>query len=156
MESSTRTLYHYTSEKAAEEIRKSKIIKSSKKKGGHAHFGDGVYFTDMSPQDFEKTEVSTNNYQYPNAKKKLEYCITVTMPRNKVKECLAKNKRRVFLHEGDLKLEGKVYKIEKSKFKEHQTTQNPSVVQQGGATKTGNDIGVEAPSCALHIWLLSQ
>ena len=153
MASSTITLYHYTSEEAAEAIKESKIIRSSR---GEGHFGDGVYFTDMSPQDFTRTEVSRNNYRYPNAKKKLEYCITVTMPRNKVKECKAENNRRVFLHKGDVKLNGKDYKIEKSKFKEHQTTQNASAVQQGVAIASPKDIEVEASSCELHIWLLSQ
>ena len=156
MESSTITLYHYTSKEAAEAIKQSKIIKSSKGEGRDTHFGDGVYFTDMSPQDFTRTEVSRNNYRYPNAKKKLEYCITVTMPRNKVKECEAENNRRVFLHKGDVKLIGKDYKIEKSKFKEHQTTQNASAVQQGVAIASPKDIEVEASSCELHIWLLSQ
>ena len=114
MASSTITLYHYTSEEAAEAIKESEIIRSSRGEGRDAHFGDGVYFTDMSPQDFTRTEVSRNNYRYPNAKKKLEYCITVTMPRNRVKECKAENNRRVFLHRGDVNLIGKDYKVRRA------------------------------------------
>ena len=152
MGSSTITLYHYTSEEAKKAIKDLKIIKSSK---GEAHFGDGVYFTDMSTQDFTKTEVSRNNYRYPNAKKKLEYCIIVTMPKDKVKKC--KTKRRVFLHKGDVNLEdeGYYYKIEKSRFKEDQTTQNASGFQQGGATAMPSDIDVKASSYELHTWLSS-
>ena len=152
MASSTITLYHYTSEEAAEAIKESKIIRSSR---GEGHFGDGVYFTDMSPQDFTRTEVSRNNYRYPNAKKKLEYCIIVTMPEDKVKKC--KTKRRVFLHKGDVNLEdeGYSYKIEKSRFEEDQTTQNASVFQQGGATAMPSDIDVKASSYELHTWLSS-
>ena len=156
MASSTITLYHYTSKEAAKAIKESRIIESSKGEGRDAYSGDGVYFTDMNPEDFTRTEVSRNNYRYPNAKKKLEYCITVTMPRNRAKECKVENNRRVFLHKGDVNLNGKDYKIEKSKFKEHQTTQNASVVQQGGAIPPPKDIEVEASSRELHIWLLSQ
>ena len=157
MGSSTITLYHYTSKEAEKAIKKSKIIKSSNGEGGDAHFGDGVYFTDMSTQDFTRTEVSTNNYQYPNAKKKLEYCIIVTMPKDKVKKCKTERNRRVFLHKGDVNLEDEdyFYVIEKSKFKKHQTTQNASVVQQGGGTAPPNDIDVGASPYQLHTWLLS-
>ena len=157
MGSSTITRYHYTSKKAAEAIKKSKIIKSSKGEGRDAHFGDGVYFTDMNPEDFTRTEVSRNNYRYPNAKKKLEYCIIVTMPENKAYKCKAGENRRVFLHKGDVNLKDKdyFYKIEESKFKEDQTTQNASVFQQGGATAMPKDIDVEASPYQLHTWLSS-
>ena len=157
MGSSTITLYHYTSKEGKEGIVESEIIKSSKGEGGHAHFGDGVYFTDMSTQDFTRTEVSTNNYQYPNAKKKLEYCIIVTMPKDKVKKCKPKRNRRVFLHKGDVNLndEDYYYKIEKSRFEEDQTTQNASVFQQGGATAMPNDIDAGASPYQLHYWLSS-
>ena len=162
MESSTVTLYHYTSKEAKEAIKKSKIIKSSKGEGRDAHFGDGVYFTDMSPHDFTRTEVSRNNYRYPNDKRKLEYCIIVTMPKNKVCKCEAGKNRRVFLHEGDVNLEDKdySYKIEESTFKEQQTTQTltAKVFQQGGATAMSNlpsDIDDRASPYQLHTWLSS-
>lgn len=157
MGSSTITLYHYTSEEGKEGIEESEIIKSSKEEGGHARFGDGVYFTDMSTEDFTRTEVSTNNYQYPNAKKKLQYCIIVTMPKDKVKKCEPKRNRRVFLHKGDVNLndEDYSYEIEESRFEEDQTTQNASVFQQGGATATRNDIDIGASPYRLHTWLSS-
>ena len=146
MESSTITLYHYTSKEAAEAIKESEIIKSSKGRDGH--FGDGVYFTDMSPQDFTRTEVSRNNYRYPNAKKKLEYCIIVTMPENKAYKCKAGENRRVFLHKGDVNLKDKdyFYEIEESKFKEQQTT---------AMSDLPSDIDVRASSYQLHTWLSS-
>ena len=172
------TLYHYTSSDGAEAIERSKMIKSSQG-GRHARFGDGVYFTDMSPQDFTMTEVSTNNYRYPNAKKKLEYCIIVTMPKNKVSVCNAE-KRRVFLHEGNVSLENKMYtyEIEKCKFKESQsnTTINaPKFYVQESAAATSilagrrccaevgaaamsnvtSDIDITASSYDLHVWLSS-
>ena len=50
-------------------IAKTKWIKGSTKEGGDAHFRDGVYFTDMSPQEFRQTEVSINNLGYPSAKR---------------------------------------------------------------------------------------
>lgn len=160
MASPTITLYHYTSEEAAKAIEISKVIKSSKGEGGDAHFGDGVYFTDMSPQDFTRTEVSINNYRLPNAKKKLEYCIIVTMPENKVRKCKARRNRRVFLHEGDVNLENKdySYNIEKSKFKDPPQTLTGMVSQQRRATAMSSlpsDIDVTASPYALHIWLSS-
>ena len=148
MESSTVTLYHYTSKEAKEAIKKSKIIKSSKGEGRDAHFGDGVYFTDMNPEDFTRTEVSRNNYRYPNAKKKLEYCIIVTMPENKADKCEAGKNRRVFLHKGDVNLkdEDYSYEIKESKFKEQQTTAMPDLSE---------DIDDTATSYQLHTWLSS-
>ena len=159
MASPTITLYHYTSKEAAKAIERLKVIKSSKGEGRDAHFGDGVYFTDMSPKDFTRTEVSRNNYHFSNAKKKLEDCIIVTMPKSKVHKCKAGN-RRVFLHEGDVKLENKdySYNIEKSKFKDPPQTSTGMVSQQRGAgamSNLPNDIDVTASSYALHIWLSS-
>ena len=170
------TLYHYTSSDGAIAIERSKMIKSSTE-GRHAHFGDGVYFTDMSPQDFTMTEVSINNYRYPNAKRKLEYCIIVTMPENKVSLC-SPGQRRVFLHEGDVNLTDRMYTytIKKCKFRESQsnTTMNePKFFAQGGAKVVSSftsqkfsaqggaaamsnftsDIDLTASSYDLHVWL---
>ena len=170
------TLYHYTSSDGAKAIESSEMIKSSKG-GRHARFGDGVYFTDMSPQDFTMTEVSINNSRYTNAKRKLEYCIIVTIPVNKVSLCSA-GQRRVFLHEGDVNLTDRMYTyaIKKCKFRESQsnTTMNePKFFAQGGAKAVSSftsqkfsaqggaaamsnftgDIDLTASSYDLHVWL---
>ena len=157
MASQNITLYHYTSSDGAMAIGSSKMIRSSTG-GRHARSGNGVYFTDMSPQDFTMTEVSINNYRYPNAKRKLEYCIIVTMPRNKVLQCSA-GKRRVFLHEGDVNLTKRMYtyEIEKCQFLEPQSNTaalHRRHLAQGGAAAT-DDIDVTASSYDLHVWLSS-
>ena len=161
MASQNITLYHYTRSDGAMAIGSSKMIRSSTG-GRHARFGNGVYFTDMSPQDFTMTEVSINNYRYPNAKRKLEYCIIVTMPRDKVLQCGAE-KRRVFSHEGDVNLTKRMYtyKIEKCQFLEPQSNTaalHRRHLAQGGAAAMSNltsDIDVTASSYDLHVWLSS-
>ena len=113
------TLYHYTSKDAAEAIGAEEIIKSSTSKAGDARHGDGVYFNDMNPEDHTMSQVAYNNYRCPYAKKKLAYCVTVTMPKKLVEQCLVE-KRRIFLHKGDVNLkktEIYISKIEKSYFK---------------------------------------
>ena len=162
MESEKISLYHYTSRTCAEAIQRSKTIVSST--GDRAHFGEGVYFTDMSPQDFTRLEVSRNNYWYPNAKRKLEYCIIVTMPRNRVIQCRAGRRRRVFLHEGDVNLEdeGYNYEIERCVFNDQGSSFKNCVVECRSHSKQGavaansiQDIHVAASSFELHVWLLN-
>ena len=162
MASQNITLYHYTSSDGQMAIRSTEMIRSSTG-GRHARFGNGVYFTDMSPQDFTMTEVSINNYRYPNAKRKLEYCIIVTMPRDKVLQCSPEN-RRVFLHKGDVNLMRRrvyTYEIEKCQFLEPQSNTaalHRRHLAQGGAAAASNltsDIDVRASSCDLHFWLSS-
>lgn len=177
MASQNITLYHYTSSDGQMAIRSTEMIRSSTG-GRHARFGNGVYFTDMSPQDFTMTEVSINNYRYPNTKRKLEYCIIVTMPKNKVSLCSA-GQRQVFLHEGDVNLADRAYTyaIKKCKFMESQSNTTMNALKlfaqrgavavssftsqkfsaQGDAATMSNfisNIGVTASSCDLHVWLL--
>ena len=143
------TLYHYRSSDGAKTIESSKMI-----------------------------EVSINNYRYPNTKRKLEYCIIVTMPKNKVSLCSA-GQRQVFLHEGDVNVADRAYTyaIKKCKFMESQSNTTMNALKlfaqrgavavssftsqkfsaQGDAATMSNfisNIGVTASSCDLHVWLL--
>ena len=150
------TLYHYTSEDGAKGIEETQTIRSSTQEGSRdAHFGNGVYFTDMSPEDFTRSQVSDNNYQHPNAKRKLAYCVIVTMPGISVKKCNAE-KRQIFLHLGDVDLKDKKYacKIVKSNFRE------PSGQVYCGqdyssfaASQILGDIDAGASSYDIHLWL---
>ncbi len=56
--------YHYTNKKGAEGIRASQILKKSEDKigGDDVAFGEGVYFTKMSPQHFSKVDIVMNNW----------------------------------------------------------------------------------------------
>lgn len=162
------TLYHYTSLEGAKGIEKTEIIKSSLQEGGRdARFGNGVYFTDMTPEDFTRSEVANNNYQRPNAKKKLAYCVIVTMPEILVKQCVAE-KRRIYLHPGDVNLKDKkyVWKIIQSKFREPQlspdiesiynnvvTLESFSSPPGAAATHVTRDVDAGASSYELHLWL---
>ena len=160
------TLYHFTSMEGKVGIAKTKLIKGSTKEGGDAHFGDGVYFTDMSPQEFTQTEVSMNNFGYPNAKKKLAFCIIVSMFKNLVHLCNA-SKRSVFLHPGDVNLNDKRYefRIVETKFKEHQQTyvdsgellrEEDSVIVDWFHLPIVNDVNDTVAGLSshdLHMWL---
>ena len=150
------TLYHYTSDEGKKGIEKTEIIKSSLQEGGRdARFGNGVYFNDMTPEHFTRSEVANNNYQRPNAKKKLAYCVIVTMPESLVKQCLVE-KRRIYLHPDDVNLKDKryVWKIVQSKFREPQLSSGPPSSPPGAAaTHVTRDIDPEASSYELHFWL---
>ena len=151
------TLYHYTSEDGAIGIEETQTIKSSTKEGSRdARFGDGVYFTDMSPEDFTRSQVSHNNYQHPNARKKLAYCVIVTMPEISVNKCDA-GKRQIFLHPGNVNLKDEKYscKIVKSTFAEPRGlvvfhAQGPP---GAAASKIPGDIDAGASSYDIHFWL---
>ena len=151
------TLHHYTSKEGAKGIEETQIIKSSAQEGSRdARFGDGVYFTDMSPEDFTRKQISNNNYQHPNAKRKLAYCVIVTMPENSVSKCDA-GKRQIFLHPGDVHLKDEKYSSEivKSTFVE---PKGLVVHAQGGppgaaASKIPGDIDAGASSYDIHLWL---
>ena len=57
------TLYHYTSKEGTKGIEETQTIKiSTQERNCDARFGNGVYFTDMSPEDFTRSQVSDNNY----------------------------------------------------------------------------------------------
>ena len=158
------TLYHFTSMEGRVGITKTKLIKGSTKEGGDAHFGDGVYFTDMSPEEFTQTEVSMNNFCYPNAKRKLAFCIIVTMFKNLAHLCNA-DKRRVFLHPGDVNLNDKRYefRIVETKFKEPQQTyvDNGELLIERDSVdwhhlpivNDVNDIVAGVSAHDLHMWL---
>ena len=162
------TLYHYTSSEGAKGIEKTEIIKSSLQEGGRdARFGNGVYFTDMTPEDFTRSEVANNNYQRPNAKKKLAYCVIVTMPEILVKQCLAE-KRRIYLHTDDVNLKDKKYiwKIIQSKFREPQLSPDTESIYENlappeslnsppgaAAMDVTRDIDARASSYDLYFWL---
>ena len=154
------TLYHYTSEDGAIGIEETQTIKSSTQEGSRdARFGNGVYFTDMSSEDFTRLQVSDNNYQRPNAKRKLAYCVIVTMPEISVNKCDA-GKRKIFLHPGDVNLKDEkyAYKIVKSNFAE---PRDLVLHAQGGppgraaARKTPRDVDVDAGASSydIHLWL---
>ena len=152
------TLYNYTSYEGAKGIEKTKIIKSSLQEGGRdARFGSGVYFNDMSPEDFTRSDVANNNYQRPNAKKKLAYCVIVTMPENLVRQCLAE-RRRIYLHPHDVNLKDKkyVWNIVQSQFREPHLPSSPPGAAATHVTLTSQnarDIDPGAPSYDLHLWL---
>ncbi len=55
-------LYHYTDKYGAEAIRASMTLRESKLKIGDAVFGEGVYFTKMSPQHHSKVDIVMNNW----------------------------------------------------------------------------------------------
>ena len=145
------TLYHYTSEDGAKGIEETQTIRSSTREGSRdAHFGNGVYFTDMSPEDFTRSQVSDNNYRRPNAKRELAYCVIVTMPGISVKKCNAE-KRQIFLHLGDVNLKDKKYacKIVKSNFREPSGQDYSSLA----ASQILGDIDAGASSYDIHLWL---
>lgn len=152
------TLHHYTSKEGAKGIEETQIIKSSTQEGSRdARFGDGVYFTDMSPEDFTRKQISNNNYQHPNAKRKLAYCVIVTMPENLVRQCLAE-RRRIYLHPHDVNLKDKkyVWNIVQSQFREPQLPSSPPGAAATHVTLTSQnarDIDPGASSYDLHLWL---
>ena len=58
-------VYHYTSKAGAEAIERTKLILGSAKTasgGGDAHFGNGVYVTDLPPDKVTKDDLVLNNY----------------------------------------------------------------------------------------------
>lgn len=147
------TLYHYTSYEGAIGIAQTEIIKSSlQERGRDARFGNGVYFNDMTPEDFTRSEVADNNYQRPNAKRKLAYCVIVTMPESLVKQCLAA-KRRIYLHPDDVNLKDEkyVWRIIQSRFREPHLS--PSSPPGAAATNVTRDIDPGVSSYDLHFWL---
>ena len=150
------TLHHYTSEEGAKGIEETQIIKSSTQEGSRdARFGDGVYFTDMSPEDFTGSQISNNNYQHPNAKRKLAYCVIVTMPEHSVNKCDA-GKRQIFLHPGDVNLKDEKYSciIVKSTFVEPRSLVFHAQGPPGAAaSKIPGDIDAGASSYDIHLWL---
>lgn len=150
------TLYHYTSKEGAKGIEETQTIKISTQEGSRdAHFGNGVYFTDMSPEDFTRSQVSDNNYQRPNAKRKLAYCVIVTMPEISVDKCDA-GKRKIFLHPGDVNLndEKYAYEIVKSNFVEPgDLVFHPQCPRGVAAPKIPGDIDAGASSYDIHLWL---
>ena len=148
------TLYHYTSEVGAKGIEETQTIKSSIQEGRRdAHFGNGVYFTDMSPEDFSRSQVSDNNYQRPNARRKLANCVIVTMPEISVNKCDA-GERQIFLHSGDVNLKDKKYscKIVKSNFKEPRGGVCYASVELAASHIIG-DVDTGASSYDIHLWL---
>ena len=62
------TVYHYTSKEGAEAIEDTKLIRGST--GVNALFGDGVYVTDLPPDDkATKIDILLNNYDDGGDKK---------------------------------------------------------------------------------------
>ena len=102
----------------------------------------------MSPEDFTRSQVSDNNYQHPNAKRKLAYCVIVIMPEISVNKCDA-GKRQIFLHPGDVNLKDEihVYKIVKSNFVEpRDLVFHPQCSRGVAAPKIPGDIDAGASS----------
>ncbi len=56
-------LFHFTTKEGADAIRASKMLKKSKKEeNGDSDYGDGVYFTKMSPWHHSKVYIVMNNW----------------------------------------------------------------------------------------------
>ena len=97
------TLYHYTDQESADSIEESKIMRQSTDTIADALWGEGVYFTDMKPDDFTADEIAYNNWQQtlsPTIERKLEYCIKVKFPKEDIEDC-CEDGRRIFLYPGE-------------------------------------------------------
>uniref|UniRef100_A0A7M5XEZ5 Tox-ART-HYD1 domain-containing protein n=1 Tax=Clytia hemisphaerica TaxID=252671 RepID=A0A7M5XEZ5_9CNID len=104
------TLYHYTDKSSALSILQSKYMYGSSQ-SFDAVFGEGVYFTSLSPESGKK-KIAENNWD--DGEKgvyemifngRVDYCIKVVFPSNdrRVSRCNT-TQRNIYLYKGDLDL----------------------------------------------------
>jgi hypothetical protein len=113
-------LYHYTNEEGAAAIESSKTIRKSVGAGGRdVRYGEGTYFTSLSPRE-HLSRVFHNNFGVPRNKVneqhrlRVEYIIQVTFPSNdpRLKKC--QTKRDIWLYkDSDVDLNKFQYLISK-------------------------------------------
>ncbi|XP_067676288.1 uncharacterized protein [Haliotis asinina] len=105
------TFYHYTNKAGADAIQRSGFIRQSKNPK-YAHFGNGVYGTEMGPEN-GKVAIAKNNYRggwKANLKRgRLDYAIKFELPSSKV--ATVSKDRDILLYKGDLSLKTNPYKV---------------------------------------------
>ncbi len=113
-------LYHYTNEEGAAAIKKSKKIRKSVGAGADAAFGDGTYFTSLSPRN-AASMIYHNNWGLPRSlvdavdRLRVEYFIKVSFPDDdpNLEQCKTRTNRDIWLYAGsDVNLKHFKHEIE--------------------------------------------
>ncbi len=111
-------LYHYTSKEGATAIKRDKKIKKSVYSGGDAWYGEGTYFTSLSPPKHTQSMVVHNNWAVPRSlvdevdRLRVEYVIQVTFPDDDPNLQRCESQRDIWLYAGsDVNLHCFHYKI---------------------------------------------
>ena len=104
-------LFHYTSEEREKIIRREGVIRRSWTSDRDAMFGEGVYLTQMNPDEFEKDEIAKNNWGPSGYKKsrregKADAHIRLEIPVNdrNISKCPS-GERNIFLYSGDMEID---------------------------------------------------
>ncbi|XP_076445973.1 uncharacterized protein LOC143283650 [Babylonia areolata] len=107
--SSKKTVYHYTTQKNADSIRKTGVIHPSVT---GAHGGNKVYFTTLKPSS-GKAAIARNNYDDRGAywegresKGSVDAVVKVKLPASKLQKASDPLGRNIYTHNGPVKLPG--------------------------------------------------
>ena len=123
-------LYHYTDKETANKIAKTRRILQSRRGPGalDAAFGDGVYATDLHPDEHSVNDIAYKNWDddtLPQKKideGKMDAVIVTRVEKSRVSN--KHKERHVFLIEGDIKsknIKGYLVKDESGKYVDSET-----------------------------------